>query len=486
MPYSSSSKKRKLPARSADKAGRGVRRRENVVDFPWRRLGQPDRPAARDGRGKTRKTRSGRPDFECGKQDGLSLSTTASTPNMRPRAMAKRAVVRHRLDPGAPAEEGTRPTRLGKTLGMVVLAGLLGLTSWVVASVSTWLVPVYVTAMALIFVIPRAERPPGSGPLGDKGEPDLDKGQGSEASGLASPDPAPRDAVVHAASSPDEASASDNDGSGTGTVKPKRVRSRARKPPAKPGAELATAAAATWIRVGPGKFVRADSDSKDQDVLPSPEPGRMAEPGPSSGIPSPAETPEPSADPEPGSPAMDLVPEAEVAREESDPLEFTTVSEINPVDLGDSLDPQPVAEEYGIAPSAFGPDLLEDVSEEDGEQSFAGLLVCPESGAGNLVEAETDAKAQTDPEPPRPRISGGLWLRVGLKPRSQWKLATGGSSGSGVSRLVRNVRSGPGRRGLTRLGSVVNSRPRSLAWRNLGRFAQIHRGFHARSPPGRS
>ena len=70
---------------------------------------------------------------------------------------------------------------------MVVLAGLLGLTSWVIASVSTWLVPVYVTAMALIFVIPRAEHPRGSGPLGDKGEPDLDKDQGSEASGLSSP-----------------------------------------------------------------------------------------------------------------------------------------------------------------------------------------------------------------------------------------------------------------------------------------------------------
>jgi len=409
------------------------------------------------------------------------LSTTASTPNMRPRTKAKRAVVRHRLDPGAPAEEGTRRTRLGKTLGMVVLAGLLGLTSWVIASVSTWLVPVYVTAMALIFVIPRAEHPWGSGALGDKGEPDLDKDKGSEASGLSSPDPDSRNAVVQATSDSAEASASDNDWSGPGAVKPRRARSRARKPPAKPGAEPATTAAATWIRVGPGKFVRADSDSQGQDALPSPEPGPMAEPGPNSDIPSPAETPEPSADPEPGSPATDLVPEAEVAREESDPLEFTTVSEINPVYLGNSLNPQPVAEEYGIAPSAFGPDLLEDVSEEDGEQSFAGLLVCPESGAENLAET----MAQTDPEPPRPRIFGGLWPRVGLKPRSQWKLASGGSSGSGVSRLVRNVRSGPGGRGLTRLGSVVNSRPRSLAWRNLGRFAQIHRGFHARSPPGR-
>jgi hypothetical protein len=370
---------------------------------------------------------------------------------------------------------------------MVVLAGLLGLTSWVIASVSTWLVPVYVTAMALIFVIPRAERPRGSGPLGDKGEPDLDKDQGSEASGLSSPDPASRNAVVQAASSPAEASASDTDGSGPGAVRPKRARSRARKPPARPGAEPATAAA-TWIRVGPGKFVRADSDFQGQDVLPSPEPGPMAEPGPSSDIPSPAETPGPSADPEPepDSPATDLMPLAKVASEESDPLDVTAASEINPVDPGDSLDPQPVAEEYGITPSAFGPDLLEDASEEDGARSFAGLLVCPESGAGNLVEAETETQAQTDPEPPRPRIAGSLGLRVRLKPRSRWKLATGRTSGSGVSRLVRNVRSGQGRRDLPQLGSVANSRPRSLAWRNLGRFAQIHRGFHARSPPGRS
>jgi hypothetical protein len=179
------------------------------------------------------------------------------------------------------------------------------------------------------------------------------------------------------------------------------------------------------------------------------------------------------------------MPLAEVAREESDPLNVTAASKINPVDLGDSLDPQLVAEEYGITPSAFGPDLLEDASEEDGEQSFAGLLVCPESGAENLVEAETETKAQTDPEPPRPRISGSLGLRVGLKPRSRWKLATGRTSGSGVSRLVRNVRSGQGSRDLPELGSVVNSRPRFLVWRNLGRFAQIHRGYHARSPPGR-
>ena len=41
--------------------------------------------------------------------------------------------------------------------GVVVLAALMGFTSWVVASISTWLVPVYVTAMVLIFVTPQAQ-----------------------------------------------------------------------------------------------------------------------------------------------------------------------------------------------------------------------------------------------------------------------------------------------------------------------------------------
>jgi hypothetical protein len=169
------------------------------------------------------------------------LSTTASTPNTRPRAKAKRAVNRHRVDLGAPTEEGTRPTRLGKTLGMVMLTGLLGLTSWVVASVSTWLVPVYVTVMVLIFVTPRPERPRGSSLLGEKGKPDLDKEKASEAYGLSSSDPTLGNAAVEAACSPVEASASamDTDWPGPGAMKPKRARNRARKPPAKPAVESA-------------------------------------------------------------------------------------------------------------------------------------------------------------------------------------------------------------------------------------------------------
>jgi hypothetical protein len=87
-------------------------------------------------------------------------------------------------------------------------------------------------------------------------------------------------------------------------------------------------------------------------------------------------------------------------------------------------------------------------------------------------------------ESPRPRVSSNRSGGVRLKPNSRWNRAPGRVSGSGVSRFFRNVRSGQGLRGLTELGTVANSHPRALAWRNLGRFAHIHRGFQARSPPG--
>ena len=59
---------------------------------------------------------------------------------------------------GAKADEGR--SELFRTLGIVALAVLMGLTSWVIASVSTWMVPAYVTAMVLIFATPRAPHGP--------------------------------------------------------------------------------------------------------------------------------------------------------------------------------------------------------------------------------------------------------------------------------------------------------------------------------------
>ena len=109
---------------------------------------------------------------KCVKQDETSLSPTSSTPKVRSSTVSRRTPFRRHQEPGEPANAGARRAELVRTLGIVVLAALMGLTSWVVASISTWLVPVYVTAMVLIFVMPRVqhleEPEPASEPAGER------------------------------------------------------------------------------------------------------------------------------------------------------------------------------------------------------------------------------------------------------------------------------------------------------------------------------
>jgi hypothetical protein len=390
---------------------------------------------------------------------------------------------------------------------MVVLAGLMGLTSWVVASVSTWLVPVYVTAMVLIFVIPRAQHPEDAERDGDNRALDVGEDGAARASGPASSSPDPTDAVIPLASGSAQASASTTDLSNSTAAKPRRARARARKP-AKAGAEAAVAPApATWIRVGPGKFVRADSqdqvastaegspqDSTSEATVPETETVAatitepvladvpvqvdLPEPGLSSDIPAPSEEPVTVADPQPDSPVTALAPEADEAREESNPLALPEASVLDQVSPDDPLVPEPATEEYGIAPSAFGPDLPTDAS-EIGDPGSSPVV----SGAGSI---SLPIWIGPDGESSSCGIAGSRYAEVQIEPRSRLHRVSSGIPGAGVSRLRRNVRSGRSRRDFSNLGCAVNLRLRTQSRRNLGRFAHIHRGFLPRSPPERS
>ncbi len=331
---------------------------------------------------------------KCVKQDGTSLSPTSSTPEVRSSTASRRAPFRRHHEPGEPATAGARRTEPVRILGIVVLAALMGLTSWVVASISTWLVPVYVTAMVLIFVIPQVQHLGEPGPAGEPAGVSADRA--SEATSPASSGADSPGATTLGVDGSPEASAAGAKPPGSTTPKRRRTRGQGRKP-VKPGPEPAvTTSPAAWIRIGPGKFVRADSQDQGYASAPVPHapleaaeasieanssppdlvdhapleaaeasieatssppnlveetnpnavstavdvPNRadLDESGPSPEHETPSEEPAAIADPEPGSSVVALVLKADVGRQESDSTAAPAtivIDEDSPADLID-------------------------------------------------------------------------------------------------------------------------------------------------------
>jgi hypothetical protein len=458
---------------------------------------------------------------------------------------------------------------MGKMLGVVVMAGIMGLTSWVVASVSTWLVPVYVTVMVLIFATPRTTRPEGTAEEGDGGTPAAPEGdaRGANSSSGSSRDPGAPGPTAENGS--DQAATAAPGPSASRTAKPRRSRGRGRKASRPAGEPSAPPAAATWIRIGPGKFVRADSQEQGLATSTEPEPQPEAptgvhetfrdaegpspvpDEGPAATVePEPADVPvpdEPTAtqdvsrpqpasfetlaagvDPQPDSPVDEPEPNVEVVEldpargEPGSPSPDGTDANDGPVP-DDATAPAAVAEEYGIAPSAFGDarpgpetkDAIQDEedhpivpAEPDGagaEAANAATTASEPELAGAEAETATDVAADghnpsaddVPDDPPRPPYPSGevatrgdvAGVRPGgirLQPRflPTRTLVRSRSAGAHVSR-PRNVRSGRGAARSTLLALAVNPHARCHVRRNGGRPRQIHRGFLPRSPPAR-
>ena len=131
--------------------------------------------------------------------------------------------------------------------------GLTVVTSWVVSSISVWLVPVYVGAMVLIFAVPRTNRP------------ESEREEPTDESGEASP---VEDPLVSSSAEVNEKAKADSPApaveaeapSEPPPPKPRKRRVRARRT-AKKGAnapdDASTTGRVTWVKVGPGKFVRS-------------------------------------------------------------------------------------------------------------------------------------------------------------------------------------------------------------------------------------
>ncbi|MGC1721006.1 MAG: hypothetical protein WA746_18645 [Isosphaeraceae bacterium] len=488
------------------------------------------------------------------------MSPTSSTPKVKSSTASRRTPFRRHHEPGEPATAGARRAELVRILGIVVLAALMGLTSWVIASISTWLVPVYVTAMVLIFVLPQAPHLGEPEPAGEPAGVSADRA--SEATSPASSGADSPGATTLEGDGSPEASATGAKPPGSPTPKRRRTRGQGRKP-VKPGPEPAvTTSPAAWIRIGPGKFVRADSQDQGYALAPVPHapleaaeasieaksapPDLVEETNPNAvstvvDVPNRADLnesgPSPEhetlseelaaiADPEPGSSVVALMPKADMGRQESDstaapatiaideesPADSIDVgrqesnstaapatitldgdSPADSIDVGrqesdstaapatiaidgdspaDSIVAEPVTEEYGIAPSAFGPSLLEVSLEEDHEQGWTDLPDSTGTGTKTPVDAGNGNGNRCS------------WMR--LKLRSGVQTASGCLPRLEKSRRLQNVRSGARGQGFAELGRAANCPARAMVQRNFGRSSRAHCGYQPRSPPARS
>lgn len=134
------------------------------------------------------------------------------------------------------------------------MAVLVGGTSWVIAGwISAYLVPVYLLAMALILlpINPARSSPSGA----ETGHPGPGKAAGdllktrSEPSQVAADDTVPADAAAEPLA-PVEAATPTKRGRG----RPRKAKAASKVP-----SEPVAVAPATWVEVGPGKFVRVES-----------------------------------------------------------------------------------------------------------------------------------------------------------------------------------------------------------------------------------
>ena len=444
----------------------------------------------------------------------------------------------------------------GRAVELVVIVILASLTSWAIASVSIWLVPCYLAAMVVIFLAPWGGRA-SAAPLTDglrTGVPPPDSAS-SQAGDPAGPEPEASEVTTSGARErfTDAVSAK---------AASRRGRARGRKL-SKPSPEM-TWSAARWIQVAPGKFVRADLNATglpgELAAEPDPRsfPAGRDEPALASVVPRdearPPQAGQADASPQPQSetlaasntislPSSDGGTESdphqdpsgfgfEVAKTAfadgarqgsclSGPPEPEDHAGLNPGVESGSASP---AEEYGIAPSAFGLDPLMAAPPNEGDPACETASVpdhaTVEIEAGPHAEPAVQSCAQnrghgafgdgldpgSDPEVHRSLPEGNAALREhGNSPSRQAPPASGGCSTRQAASLQAPNGVCQARRRWATLGRGVHtawrgrSRRRRDPYRSVAESWRIRRGRlrgqrrpsnrsnRARSPPiGRS
>ncbi len=454
--------------------------------------------------------------------------------------------------------------RLRTILVGLGIAALTGLTSWAVASVSIWLVPAYLLLMVVTFAMPRGERAasPAADPRAGTSGADADesgRGMGEDhADGMGEPrpeaDPVPD---IPADGSP-EAPTPPSDLAGSAAAKPRRTRSRSRKA-AKTAAEpVLEPSPVTWIRVGPGKFVRADASIQDspqaqaEEVAPVADPAtdpsqtaadpsdtaadihremvepesavaveahpatdELAPPAPSSeevaqvaDVPTDApETPiadVPTDAPEYAPPASEVVADASPVIEAleavspapsqavplkvsqgSCPLVSTEATPDSEESVSSSVEEVTgsVVEEYGIAPSAFGPETWDFPVAESLDHGVFDAFV-PYQADPHCIDEPGGLPPAVDTRSDRPGSRRQRsWVRTAFLPVGIANVSQGRGSDPASSR--RHLRPRPRLRADVRCPSPVDARLQHASRRASGRTQHVQRAWRPRSPPGR-
>lgn len=370
----------------------------------------------------------------------------------------------------------------------ISVIALVGLTAWAIASVSFWLVPVYLALMVLIFVAPR-------NPHSSRGEPgstrrpmqaaggEVDTGLRADHAMMADehrPIGAPSQEPVVAPVLERESSGSALDSVEPGSAKPRRGRGRGRNKSVNTAvASAPVASTATWVRVGPGKFVRADSIIQTVELVQTET------------VVIPEETPatEGSSDNRPSSVETERVDNSDVAIEsvsETEPAPHSTTSAplVYPEEIraweSTASDDAPSAAS-GEAPSANDGDHVEEsVDEVYGITPSAFTLIddsTPPEIDIRLTDDLFDSVANSDREPRRL-----IWGR--RRPVSERVAPAITRTSRTPSR--RCVRADRKPRTTVWLAQAPIDRLRQAAGRALGRISHVQRTNRARSPPSRS
>ena len=276
---------------------------------------------------------------------------TSRPPNVEPSQVTRMVRARagvHRNSGWRVAASRHRPRTIMLRTGLAVL---MCLTTWVVASVSAWMVPLYLALMALIFVTPRNQH---QLPVLSKRRANLVSNEEASSDRRLSIASAGEADILQLADCPIAEAATDEsavdvtssapDPVGASPVKQLRGRTRTRKT-GKSAAETASVLPpVAWVRVGPGKFVRADIATHPIDQVQPHAQSDLCVAGAS-----------PAADS--GARMLPVSMDTAQAVEEQQncgPLD-TTDSNPGAVVVSDENVLGSATEEHGIAPSAPGP-----------------------------------------------------------------------------------------------------------------------------------